>query len=344
MHNQNNASSDYGKTVLPTEYVSGIMIHIWLAAMYEIMIQTVIREVKELLTKNTFSPQQPLLILDIGCGPGHFTVALCHRIAAEIDPAYHDKIKIIGLDKSEGFISFANSLLAKQPLLISLLTFTCVDIITINSAENQAHIITTAGFFHHFTEAEKYQVMEKIASCLVPNGLLIDGDEHPAPERVYQSSCVGKFFNARQASLFALYLQVIDGAVKVGHSALLKAEIENLFAEIYRDRPEGPPQVETKWLIEMVGKYAGQFMKDLISSGIQNVSLYTELIMAEIERESQKKLGSNKLFDRGDFKDCVQTHCQKLGVHGLCFCEIYDTGSGDLIGSAPVITFRKEKK
>jgi SAM-dependent methyltransferase len=323
---------DYSSTVSNEAYISGIKVHVWLAAMYELMIQRVVREVKKIATSNTFA----LTVLDVGCGPGHFTLDLAHAISKiKLGKVI---VRVVGVDRDKDFIDFATSKLRRESL--SNCSFLLSDL-TSKVKIPPAHIITTSGFFHHFTEDEKPLVMKQVASLLISGGILIDGDEHPAPEKVYAKACVGKNVTARQSALCALYFQVIDGAQRIHHADLLRTEIENLFAELYRDYPH-KPSVNTAWLIEMVTTVARDCMYDVIQFGIQSIPNYTHLLLEQIDKKSKQEPREEHPNDRGDYKDTLTEHMRKLETAGLVIEKIYDTGNYELLGSAPVLVCRKK--
>lgn len=326
-------AKDYASTVESGVYVSGIMVHVWLAAMYEIMKQRTVEEIRQRLEQN---PGAEVIVYDLGCGPGHFTNALAQAVEAELKDAAI-RVSITGIDKSSGFLEYAHQksfdLHHRAQRRLFYLNEDVLDV-----RLPCADIITASGFIHHFAPDERGQVLDKMHSLLVKGGVLIEGDEHPAPYEWFEERhpTLG-----RKLSISFLYLQVIAAAHNAQHFELRDAEIENFFAEVYRDDPAAPLHIKREQLILLVTLFAGDFMRVLVDQGRSAACLHVLHMFDRIRNNSGNPNVQLDLADRGDFKEPLPVFEALLREHGFEWVKTYDTGTNDLIGSAPVSIFIK---
>lgn len=335
MANQAN-STDYGSTTTAEDYVAGIRTHIWLAQMYELMIRTAIVEIRNRLQQN---PNGEIVVYDLGCGPGHFTMALAQRIANEFkDKALRVSIK--GIDTSPSFLAYAfNKSFDYAFDTQRLVTFHEGDLLQLDI--QPVHIVTVSGLIHHFPYAEQKQVVAKIATLLREGGLFIHGDEHLAPDAWFEKKFPG---HGHRLALCALYFQVIAAALRSNSHNLKEAEIENFLTEAYRDDPEGVPCVERGKLLFIVDEAARRFMHILIPNGLKSACREAGLpLFSEIEQAKLKWPGDPDIHNRGDYKTPHRTHFEMVEAAGFHLRSVHGTGDHLSLGGAPVSVFKKKR-
>ncbi len=330
-------STDYGSTTSAEDYVAGIKAHIWLAQMYELMMRTAILEIRSRLQKY---PGEEIVIYDLGCGPGHFTMALAQRIAAEFRDKAFLRVSIKGIDKSPSFLAYAfNKSFDYHFDTQRLVTFHEEDVMQLDW--QPVHIVTVSGVIHHFPYAEQRQVVAKIATLLREDGLFIHGDEHLAPDTWFEEKFPG---HGHRLALCSLYFQVIAAALRSNSYDLKDMEIENFLTEVYRDDPEGVPRVERGKLMLLVEEAARLFMCVLVPDGLESACREFVLpLFEEIERAKMERPGDPDLHNRGDYKTSYRTHYEMVEAEGFRLLSTYDTGDHMMLGSAPVSVFRKRK-
>ena len=334
-------AQDYGTTVDPATYISGLQNHIWLGAMYARMIQRVRAEIERPYRQG--HANESLQILDIGCGPGHFTTSLAQSIREllyEHNRTLH--VDIVGLDSSPAFIDFANRRRKIPNAVPPNVRFFNMDVRTFNTSAPLTHIITTSGFFHHFRPEEKPEIMRAVVDRLKPGGILIDGDEYiPNPEDFeMRADCRGF---GRYIALCSLYFQVITAAHSIGDPDLAKAETENFLAEAFRDDPEvAIPHLPEVELIEKIKEGARSFVWEWRHFGREKAALVAlRLRDSFVVRRREGVLRPTTYVDRGDFKTTHREFVSAMTAMGLEHEATYDPGNCEALGSAPVTVFRK---
>lgn len=328
-------TEDYGATVSADTYISGIRVHIWLAAMYELMIQETLTQIRTRIASN---PKQKITIYDLGCGPGHFTILLAERVAAELK-SRASMVSIVGIDSSPSFVHFARKeSLYMHPDAHLLICFVQSDVLDIQL--EPADIVLVSGFIHHFPPSQQPVVIAKISSLLVDNGVFIHGDEHPAPDGWFEKKFPGEGY---RLSTCTLYFQVIAAAHRTKSKELTEAETENFLTEVYRGQASAVPNVERQQLLSLVEECALRFMDDLFLVGLEKACRTHALpLFKKIEAAAVPGDTVHRFYDRGDYKVPLLQHVKMVQAAGLDLAAVYDTGNNPQLGSAPVTVFFKK--
>ena len=328
--------TNYAETITVDDYIYGIRAHRWIACMYELMRQRALEVAKDHLTRG---PSAHVLMYDLGCGPGHLTHALALDLAFALGRDAH-RVTIIGIDNSLEFIDYAT----RRNACPGAHAHPCVyyhhgDVLTDHQLHEPADVIFASGFLHRFTPDEKPQVLSMIPSLLKHNGYLIHGDEHPAPYEWFAMRFPNA--NARHLSLCALYFQVISAAQKSRHLDLMEMEVENLISELYRDT-SGFPRISRPELMHLVIEAAQDFMRLLHSNGLEAACTRSDTMLRNLGARDWDTHHNHGFCDRGDHKIPLPDFIKLAAENGLAHVDTCDTGDCEVIGSAPVVVFKKK--
>lgn len=105
-----------------------------------------------------YRPSGP--VLDVGCGSGDLAIHLAQR-----------GYQVVGIDFAESAISHAQSKLgALAPAAAQLLTFQVADALKPSRLGRKFGAIVDSGFYHLFNADQCDQLIDEIASTLLPGG------------------------------------------------------------------------------------------------------------------------------------------------------------------------------
>jgi ubiquinone/menaquinone biosynthesis C-methylase UbiE len=109
------------------------------------------------------SPEAPLRILDLGCGPGVSSFVLAEAVPG---PAL-----VTGVDISAPMIERARALLRQRYAHLSGLSFLCADALDLPLRDASFDVVTGHSFLYIIGERER--ALREIARVLVPGGRLV---------------------------------------------------------------------------------------------------------------------------------------------------------------------------
>lgn len=111
----------------------------------------------------------PQRILDLGCGPASATVAIA--------PACAPSAQVTLVDGSSRMLAAGQTLLGAQVALSVNDDFTRDGLLSQVAPARSFDTVLCSFALHHLEDASKRQVLEHLANCLVPGGVMLLADE-----------------------------------------------------------------------------------------------------------------------------------------------------------------------
>lgn len=257
-------------------------------------------DVKEqfLLVKNIINKEfdSNVRILEIGCGPGHFSLELARS-----------GYDVMGIDVSKFCIEVAESYSDKDEWKLNrgLLEYQCVDFFEL-SIKEKFDVIIFIGAMHHFNDIEKLLI--KVKKHLNKNGIIIAHE--PTRDRVSKK-------NASIAVLIKSILSILDGYYLKIDEILIEDDLEKSIDMEYfklRYELEDGSKVQSvndneSGFIEMISGLRANFKEVYFE---ERYAIFHELIGGlRFEQEVNKKIAKlihdfDNLFCNQDILDSTE--------------------------------------
>lgn len=257
-------------------------------------------DVKEqfLLVKNIINKEfdSNVRILEIGCGPGHFSLELARS-----------GYDVMGIDVSKFCIEVAESYSDKDEWKLNrgLLEYQCVDFFEL-SIKEKFDVIIFIGAMHHFNDIEKLLI--KVKKHLNKNGIIIVHE--PTRDRVSKK-------NASIAVLIKSILSILDGYYLKIDEILIEDDLEKSIDMEYfklRYELEDGSKVQSvndneSGFIEMISGLRANFKEVYFE---ERYAIFHELIGGlRFEQEVNKKIAKlihdfDNLFCNQDILDSTE--------------------------------------
>ncbi len=312
-------ANDYAEVIDANDYTQGLAEHPDIPQA-DAGITRVIREKLQNAKNDEFR------VLDLGCGPGRITKPIADELVP-IARAKNIKLSVIGLDISEGFLSFARANKSGESISYVLADFLTHDF------QEKFDVVLMQGLFHHVPLTDRKRWAEKCRDILTEDGIVVIGDEF-IPD--YSSN------EERVLKVAGLYAYVIAYALQNGHKSLAEIESMNMVDDVCAGLPGAGHSNDE--LIKFIQDTSRRIYTCAHEKGIPNEECgdFLKTLVERIQRDAAK-IATNDTHDhnRGDYKISVKKQEEELAKIGLKLERQRIYGPVDWLGGMGVLTFRK---
>lgn len=310
---------DYSKIIDAGNYTQGLAEHPDIPQSDTGIIRIISEKLQRILDRE-------FRVLDLGCGPGRITKSISENLHS-IAVANNVNLSIIGLDVSEGFISFARNYKNGENISYILADFLNYDF------KEKFDVILMQGLFHHVSISDRRQWTEKCRDILNNNGVIIIGDEF-IPE--YYSE------NERVLNAAGLYAYVVSYALQNNNKSLAEIESMNMVDDVCVGLPgAGYSNDELIKFIQDTSLKIYTFVYEKGTSNIEYKNL-VKMLVHKIKHDSEK-ISVNKRYNhnRGDYKISIAKQVEEFAKLKLKLERTQIYGPVKWFGGMAVLTFTR---
>lgn len=311
--------NDYAKVIDANDYTQGLAEHPDIPQA-DAGIARIIRDKLQNTRTREFR------VLDLGCGPGRITKSIADELVL-FAHANDILLSVVGLDISEGFISFARANKSGQ-----VISYVHADFLA-HSFKEKYDVILMQGLFHHVPLDDRKRWVKKCRDILSDDGIVIIGDEF-----------VPDYFSNedRVLKVAGLYAYVIAYALQNGHKSLAEIESMNMVDDVCAGMSGAGHSDEE--LIKFIQDISTKVYACAYEQGIQSKTCddLLRVLVERIQRDAAQ-IATTDTHDhnRGDYKISVKKQEEEFATIDLKLERQLIYGPVKWLGGMGVLIFKK---
>ncbi len=272
--------------------------------------------IKKIIAQRVHEADRILEVVELGCGPAR----LLPRIG-EVD-----RIRLVGVDHDEKFVSYAQDRVRGTSLDVRL------DDIISYTHEKPVDIFYSQGVHHHMAKPPT-EYLQNVASQLNPGSIFILSDEF-LPE--YKTE------EERRVRATIWYAHIIDHALRYGYSYLAQEEAKTFLDELNTEIDE--TRVKTPQQIELVLRSVRGIEAAVRKKDVKMAEQFATLFLCNLEKiySWMQQEDPTINLSRGDYKICDTVFREEVKQAGLRVIMRRTVGPIDSIGAMGIYILEKE--